>query len=143
MKVKRFVIDTNVLISAALSPKGVPAILVRHIIVNNRIVFSEETYEEFHSRLWRPKFDAYISREKRKLLLLDFSNIADWVEISGNIEICRDKEDDKFLEVSVTANADALISGDSDLTVLKSIEGIPIITPNDALSMFVSPRKHA
>ena len=119
MKAKRYVIDTNVLISAALSPKGVPATVVRHIIANNRIVFSDETYEEFRSRLWRPKFDAYISREKRKLLLLDFSNIADWVEISGNIEICREKEDDKFLEASVTANVNALISGDLDLTVLK------------------------
>ena len=135
MKVKSVVIDTNVLISAALSPNGVPAKVVRYFVANSRIVFSNETFEEFQSRLWRPKFDPYISREKRKSLLLDFSNIADWVEISGELKLSRDSDDDKFLEVAVKANATLLVSGDRDLTVLKNIEGIPIVTPAECLEL--------
>jgi putative PIN family toxin of toxin-antitoxin system len=138
MKVKPVVIDTNVLISAALSPSGVPAKLVKNFILSGRIVFSEETYDEFSSRLWLPKFDRYISRERRKMILLDFSNIAEWVEIKGDFKLCRDLDDNKFLEVALKANAALLISGDRDLTVLKQVEGIPIVTPSEALKLINS-----
>jgi len=131
MKLKPVVIDTNVLISAALSPHGVPAKLVKTFILSGHIVFSDETYDEFYSRLWKPKFDRYISRERRKMILLDFSNIAEWVEIKGDVRLCRDTDDNKFLEVAIKANASILISGDKDLTILKSVEGIPIVTPSE------------
>jgi len=52
MKAKPVVIDTNVLISSALSTKGVPAQIVRYFILNNKVVFSGETFEELSSRLW-------------------------------------------------------------------------------------------
>ena len=132
---KPVVIDTNVLISAALSPKGTPAKIVRYFVAHGKLVFSEETYEEFYSRLWRPKFDRYISREMRKSLLLDFSNIADWVVIEGKIKLSRDKDDNKFLDVAITANALMIVSGDSDLTDLKRVEGIPILTPAQCLTV--------
>ncbi len=135
MKVKSAVIDTNVLISAALSPNGTPAKVVKHFITNGRIIFSDETYEEFSTRIWRPKFDPYISREKRKSLLMDFSNIADWFEISGDLKACRDPDDDKFLELAIKANAWILVSGDRDLTDLSEIEGIPIVTPAKCLAL--------
>lgn len=133
MKVKTAVIDTNVLISAALSPKGSPAQVVSFFVEHGRIIFSDETFEEFHSRLWRPKFDAYISREMRQSLLRDFSNIAEWIEPKKTLKRCRDIDDDKFLSLAVSAKVDMLISGDSDLTILKSIETIPIFTPAECL----------
>jgi len=141
MKVKSVVIDTNVLISSALSTKGVPATCVRYFILHSKIIFSDETFDEFYSRLWRPKFDRYISREKRKSILLDFSNIGEWVEISGALELCRDPDDNKFLEVAIKANATMLISGDRDLTDMKSIEGIPIYTPAQCFKLIGSSKK--
>ena len=138
MKVKSVVIDTNVLISSALSTKGVPAQIVRYFILNNKIVFSDETFEEFSSRLWRPKFDRYISREKRKSILLDFSNIAEWVEIRGALELCRVPDDNKTLEVAIKANADMLVSGDRDLTDINSIGDIPIYTPAQCFELIDS-----
>jgi putative PIN family toxin of toxin-antitoxin system len=127
--IKPVVLDTNVLISAALSPSGLPAQVVRHTIEQGRIVFSDETYEEFYSRLWRPKFDRYITREMRQSILLDFSNIADWVNIAGKLDLCRDPDNNKFLEVAIVAQAVMLVSGDKDLTDLQEIKGIPIYTP--------------
>ena len=135
---KPVVIDTNVLISAALSPNGTPAKIVRYFVAHSKLVFSEETYEEFYSRLWRPKFDRYISREMRKSILLDFSNIADWVEIKSmknKMNLSRDKDDNKFLDVAITANALMIVSGDSDLTDLKRVEEIPILTPAQCLTV--------
>ncbi len=135
---KPVVIDTNVLISSALSPNGTPAKIVRYFVTHGQLVFSEETYEEFYSRLWRPKFDRYISREMRKSILLDFSNIADWVEIKSmknKMNLSRDKDDNKFLDVAIIANALMIVSGDSDLTDLKQVEGINILTPAQCLAV--------
>ena len=138
MKVKSIVIDTNVLISSALSTKGVPAQIVRYSILHSKIIFSEETFEEFSTRLWRPKFDRYISREKRKSILLVFNNIAERVKISGTLNLCRDPDDNKFLEVAIKANATLLVSGDRDLTDMKNIEGIPIYTPSQCFELMDS-----
>lgn len=135
MKVNTAVIDTNVLISAALSPKGSPAGVVRFFVEQGCVVFSDETFEEFHSRLWRPKFDTYILREVRQSILRNFSNIAEWIEPEKTLSLCRDADDDKFLSLAVSAKVDMLVSGDSDLTILKSIEGIPIYTPEECLEV--------
>lgn len=45
----------------------------------------------------------------------------------------RDVDDEKFLALAVTGQADAIISGDSDLLDLISYEGIPILTPAQLL----------
>jgi hypothetical protein len=59
------VLDTNVLISAALSRQGSPYVLVQRALAEARIVFSEPTFEELRGRLYRPKFDRYISLDMR------------------------------------------------------------------------------
>ena len=41
----------------------------------------------------------------------------------------------KFLEVTIKASADLLVSGDSNLTDIGSIENIPVYTPNQCLSL--------
>jgi putative PIN family toxin of toxin-antitoxin system len=56
--------------------------------------------------------------------------LAIWHEDVGTAAgICRDADDDKFLALAVTGQADAIVSGDSDLLELGSHEGIPIFTP--------------
>jgi len=70
--------------------------------------------------------------------LLDFSNIAEWVEIRGALELCRDPDDNKFLEVAINANAIMLISGDRDLTDMENIENIPIYTPAQCFELIDS-----
>jgi uncharacterized protein len=69
---RRVVIDTNVLISAALSPAGASALLVDCLLQQSQLVFSEQTFDELATRLWKPKFDRYLSLERRQLLLNDF-----------------------------------------------------------------------
>jgi predicted nucleic acid-binding protein len=61
MTARRAVIDTNVLISAALSPGGTAAAVTRWFIRHGRLIFSSETFAELESRLMRSKFDRYIT----------------------------------------------------------------------------------
>jgi len=93
-------------------------------------LMSEETFAELVSRLDRPKFDRYREPEAWNLFLSELVELALWLEDAGTATgISRDADDDKFLALAVTGQADAIISGDSDLLELVTHEGIPVLTP--------------
>jgi len=131
MRVERLVIDSNVWIAALISPFGtarqsVDAILDRDIDV----LMSESTFAELVSRLERPKFDRYREPETWSSFLTALVELAQWHEDAGTAAgISRDANDDKFLALAATGQADAIISGDRDLLEPVSHEGIPIFTP--------------
>ena len=144
MKAERYVIDTNVLISAAFSAKTPPGLVVRHVLAYGHILFSEATFAELETRVWRPKFDRYLSIESRKQLLHDFRAVASWVKLPpgvGDRKFSRDPDDDKFVHVALAAGAAVLVSGDGDLLALGAVESVLILSPVQALARieFVSP----
>ncbi len=133
----RVVVDTNVLLSAALSPNGVPSELVDWILREGALLFSEESFAELETRLWKPKFDRYLSIERRKQLLHDFNASAIWTTIPAALNaqyFSRDKTDDVFIRTAMAAEATRLISGDEDLLVLQPIGKLHIISPRMAWS---------
>jgi uncharacterized protein len=136
------VIDTNVLISAALSPDGLSAKVVAKALTDHRWVCTSATFAELESRLWKPKFDRYINLEERKVVLHDISAAAVWVEVSQNIAdvaYSRDADDDMFIHAAIAAGATLLITGDQDLLVLadklKDMHGVVVCKPAEALSL--------
>jgi putative PIN family toxin of toxin-antitoxin system len=54
--------------------------------------------------------------------------------ISGNLRICRDPNDDMILECAVASGAQVIVSGDKDLLVLGSYQGIRIMNPPEFLA---------
>ncbi len=129
----KLVIDTNIFISAALSSKGAPAQLVQEILAHHRLVFSQSTFDELRTRLFRPKFDRYISLELRKSLLHDLNASAVWVDIGESAIYCRDRDDDKFIETALKAQAHYLVSGDNDLLEAAPLPTLQIISAQQAL----------
>ena len=132
------VLDTNVLLSAALSPKEAPAQLVDRLLTHAQIVFSEQTFVELKTRLWKPKFDRYITMERRQGLLHDFNAIAHWVNVPepiANVAYSRDSTDDAFIHAALAAGARRLVTGDDDLLCLNPIKDLDlrIVTPRQAL----------
>lgn len=138
----RAVVDTNVLISAALLAASVPARLVMHLLLHGRVLFSEHTFAELEQRLWRPKFDRYVSADMRKALLHDWAAAAEWVPVHGNPQcFSRDPDDDKFIHAAMAGRADVLISGDRDLLELGAVHGVPILPPAHVLDLLTrAPR---
>jgi putative PIN family toxin of toxin-antitoxin system len=128
------VLDTNVLISAALSSKGAPHALVQHILSHGCLVFSSATFEELRSRLYRPKFDIYLSLDMREGLLHDFSASAKWVEPDVVLPYSRDPSDDVFIAMALKAGLHFLVSGDKDLLEAPMPEGMQVLTPAQALA---------
>ncbi len=129
----KLVIDTNVLISAALSSKGAPARLVQEVLAQHHLVFSQPTFDELRTRLYRPKFDRYISLEFRERLLHDFKASAHWVDMGESGVYCRDRDDDKFIETALKSQAQYLVSGDSDLLEAPPLPALQIISTQRAL----------
>ncbi|TVQ38925.1 MAG: putative toxin-antitoxin system toxin component, PIN family [Wenzhouxiangella sp.] len=130
MKAERVVVDTNVLISALLTPQGKAGQCVRVLAASGAmLLFSRVTFLELSSRLARPKFDPYRTVEQMNRYLDWLAELAQWVRPSVRIEDCRDPDDNRFLEVLVDGEGELLISGDSDLLQLHPFEGRPIMTP--------------
>jgi len=135
MKGDAFVLDTNVLISAALSAESAPAKVTLWVIANARLIFAEPSFEEFRSRLWRAKFDKYLTIERRNQILHDFSAIADWVELDDAAlpVSSRDPDDDMFIRAAIAGSARWLVSGDKDLLEIQGLPSINILSPADML----------
>jgi putative PIN family toxin of toxin-antitoxin system len=129
----KLVIDTNILISAALSAQGAPAKLVRLALAHHRLVFSQATLSELRTRIYRPKFDRYISLESRERLLHDFNASAFWVDAGEPAVYCRDRDDDHFIEAALKAQAHYLVSGDKDLLEAPAPAGLRIVSVHQAL----------
>jgi hypothetical protein len=130
MKADRLVVDSNVLISALLSPSDPPRRLPNQLAEDGSILlFSNETFAELAVRLAKPKFDAYRTAEQMDAFLDWPAELGEWVEPAFQVEACRDSDDNKFLAVALSGEADVLITGDSDLLLLDPFEGLPILTP--------------
>jgi putative PIN family toxin of toxin-antitoxin system len=133
------VVDTNVLLSAALSPQGTPAQLVDRLLAGRRLVVSEATFAEFESRIWKPKFDRYLPIERRKRLLNELNASAKWVEVPEGIAsqaYSRDPDDDKFIHAALAVPTPWLVTGDKDLLDLRDsalLLGLRILPPAEAL----------
>jgi putative PIN family toxin of toxin-antitoxin system len=140
LPLRRWVIDTNVLVSGLLRPRSVPAHALLRAIDLGRLLFSKETHGELLSVIRRPKFDRYVALERRLAFLVKLDDLIDWVTPTRPIRACRDSRDDKFLDVTVHGSADALITGDADLLALHPFHDVPILTPEDFLANVGSPK---
>ncbi len=134
------VIDTNVLLSAALSSSGTPARLVDRLLEIGKLVFSPATFAELEARIWLPKFDRYITLEQRNAFLSDLSSAAVWVNVPPLVAAkaySRDADDDKFIHTALAGEVVWLITGDKDLLVLADTLlplGVRILSPADAIA---------
>lgn len=135
MKTERVVIDTNVLISAALLNDSVPARARDHAIRYGQLIASEQTFAELTGRLLAARFDRYVSRAVRETLLKRLQPIVEIVPVIQIVRACRDHRDDMFLEAAVNGRADVVITGDKDLLVLHPFAGIAIVTPSNYLTL--------
>jgi putative PIN family toxin of toxin-antitoxin system len=130
----RFVFDTNVLVSALLFEQSKPAQILFFALEQGEILLSTDLVNEIHEVIYRKKFNRYISNEQRDEFLTALVQTGVLVEITENINVCRDSKDNMILELAVCGQADVIVSGDDDLLVLHPFQGISILSPEDALS---------
>ncbi|MEM1268508.1 MAG: putative toxin-antitoxin system toxin component, PIN family [Bacteroidota bacterium] len=134
----RVVFDTNVLISAALSPKGTSRKAVDYAVRTQQLLLSKATYAELADVLDRPHLQRYLSAGSKAEFTSRLMTLGEWIEPSERIAACRDPKDDKFLELAVAGKAEYLVSGDQDLLVLHPFRDILILSPQAFLAAVVS-----
>lgn len=130
---RRLVIDTNLWISRMLVPGGTAARAVDHGLSWGIPLMSEETLTELSELLSRAGFDRYVSREDRQHFLRLLGGIVRVIPITQRIAACRDRKDDKFLDVALNGEAHLILTGDQDLLELHPFHGIEVVGPADFL----------
>lgn len=123
------------LISAILSPKSLPAIVVKKALIDYDLYFSKATFDEFSEVIQRDKFNKFFEKraDERDEFIKDLQDFGIFIEPTQSITDCQDPKDNKFLEVALSCNAIYLMFGDKDLTVLNPYKGIQILTPTEFL----------
>ena len=129
----RVVLDTNVLVSAALYPASPPGQALEYVAERGSLLISNYTILELRQVILRPRFQRYLVPAKAREFLASVLRIAEPVTVSEPIIACRDPEDDKFLELAVSGDATHIVSGDRDLLDLHPFRGISIVTPRQFL----------
>jgi len=133
----RVVFDTNVMVSALLFERSTPAQAFFGALRQGEILLSAPLALEIHGVLYRKKFDRYLTNEQRESFLIALVQSAELVEITQKVDICRDPKDNMLLELSLSGQADAIVTGDSDLLVLNPFKQIAILQPKDFIKTYL------
>jgi putative PIN family toxin of toxin-antitoxin system len=129
----RLVIDTNVLVSAALKPNSLQrTVLLIAFTKPARLYISPPILEEYREVLGRPGL--HIRKGLRQQLLQLIKNRSFRVAPTRRLEVASDPDDNIFLECAEAARADYLVTGN-----LKHFprfwRNSKIITPGEFLAL--------
>jgi putative PIN family toxin of toxin-antitoxin system len=116
-------------VSALIAPKGAPAQLLDLLLEQRfELVASPWSLAELTGVLLRDRFRRYASTDEVRELVADLAAVAIVLgDPPDPAPVTRDPNDDYLVSLAVAAQADALISGDRDLTDLQDAP-VPILT---------------
>jgi len=120
-KPARIVVDTNIFISFLISDTY--SKLDKQLQAGKiRFLFSEELLHEFLEVVSRPKIKKYFTDNDLAKLLESISDHAEFIEVTSDVDVCRDKKDNFLLALCDDGKAEYLLTGDEDLLVLKKFK---------------------
>jgi putative PIN family toxin of toxin-antitoxin system len=125
----KIVIDASSLVGALLRVDSIPEqalLLARsHAVICLSGPVAAELREVFN----RPRFIKYASPDRVTRILDVIGAGAMFFEPTEIIADCRDRKDNKYLELALASQASIIISSDNDVLSLNPWRGIEIITP--------------
>lgn len=126
----RIVPDTNVLLSALLVEGNERLLIEKCFCRDFQLVISLDILDEFKEVALRPKFGFSVEEldEFINALVLVSDVVVPAEKVKG---VCRDVDDEKFLEAALEGKADWVVSGDKDLLVLGRFRNIIIGSASD------------
>ncbi len=130
------VADPNVLVAAAITPRGLCGRLLEAAIDGRwQLVVSPHVVAELTEVLAREKFRRWLTEDEAGRFVADVARIADLVPDppAAPQRQTRDPDDEYLVSLAHTANVVALVSGDPHLTELVDMDP-PVLTPADLLN---------
>jgi uncharacterized protein len=136
------VLDTNVIVSALLSPSGSSASIINRWQTNEfEVVVSTQLTSELTKVLDYPRIIEHLNIPPEKItsFIHLYAMVATLVEPQLNLEIINeDPADNKVLECAVAGNATYIITGDKHLLKLNEYQGIVILPPAGFIKLLES-----
>ena len=130
----KFVLDTNVLVSALISGKGNPALLLDKAGEKYMLFISKDILIEFEEVISRDKFG--FKDEEINTIIEAIISVSEAVNPEIKLDVIKaDPDDNKILECAVACRASYIVSGDRHLLDLKEYGEIKIISPKAALDL--------
>lgn len=126
---RRIVIDTGVLVSAAIRPASIPALALEKAFLHFEICTSDETVAELEAVLSRSKFERYATAAERRDFVQGFIERSVRIQVGHTINDCPDPKDNKFLALAEAAEGELIVASDPHLTGMHPWRGIPIMPP--------------
>jgi len=125
----RVLLDSSILIAAYISPAGVCASLLEHVLLEHELIVSDFIAEEVTGKL-RVKF-AFPAQEVAQVRksILSVAQRVSPVAVPPNS--CRDPNDLPVLGTAIAGKAEVIVTVDKDLLTLGAFDGIPIVRPGD------------
>ena len=130
---QKIVIDTNVFVSSIIQ-RGYPYLIVNELFIEGKIslCISDEILQEYYDVLKRRKFEKYSDFvNKAETLLTDIESKSTKFLPSKKLTVISDKDDNKFLELSLECKADFLITGNTNDFTMKKYKRTKILTPKE------------
>ena len=127
------VLDTSVWISGVFFRRGIPASILRAWRDRRfEIVVTSETLAELERKL-REKVaefgaDPALAEEWVTYVRTFARAVPTTVTVSG---VCRDPDDDKFLDAALSGGARYIVSSDHDLQVLDEYQDVKVLSPRE------------
>lgn len=135
MRPVRAVLDTNILVAAALLPAEVPrhCLAIRRtvdfMLAEGTLLATAATLAELDEVLRRPEFDRYRRLDDRLRALDRVLAAVVRVEPASVGRLCRDPDDDMFLAAALGGDADWLVTADKALLAVRRVGRTPIVRP--------------
>lgn len=131
----RVVVDSNVIVSAMLSPHAPPAQVIRLLLQGEAVPLHDaRILAEYRDVLWRPKFD--FDPEDIRAVLSGIDRTGETVFARPLSLTLPDPDDLPFLEVAAAANADALVTGNTrHYRPVTGTHEVAVLTPREFLDL--------
>ena len=128
----RVVLDTNVLVSGLISPKGPPAEILR-LLESDLFVpcFSDTILAEYHDVLFRPHLGILPAAAT---LLLEYLAIVGLRVLASPRRIgLPDSADEPFLEAALESAASFLVTGNLRHFPVRLRQGVAVVSPRELI----------
>ena len=124
----RLVIDTNIIVSALLSPEGTAFQILSDVLDGKyEVIISTEIYEEYDEVLRRPKFN--FDKDIVDYLLSWFRRNAIWIEVTKSDIEMPDEKDRIFFDVAKCCKARLLTGNNKHYPVDELVTALWEIEP--------------